>query len=182
MNRTTARERRLIALLILVSGVALVWLAIVAPIINGFHDRADRHKILLAQYTANQRLIAAVPRMRRQAERQRDMLRVYQSSEIDRVAAGEALIERVQDAIEAASGEVRSSAEIDGEPGSVRVRAGARMTVAQMISMLQTLQNVSPVLGIDALSVAADEALVSGRLEPVDVNFEVSLALRLASS
>ena len=42
MNGLALRERRLIAIALLLALVAAVWLGVVRPVIGGFQDRADQ--------------------------------------------------------------------------------------------------------------------------------------------
>ncbi len=74
---TSPRERRLVALLILVSLIAVLWFAIVAPIAAGFSTRAQQREQLNLSYLHNQRTIASVPRLRRQAEDARRNIEAY---------------------------------------------------------------------------------------------------------
>ncbi len=71
MTSLSDRERRLVAILILIALIALGWLAIVSPILSGFEARAaERERLTLVQ-ASNERLIDNVARLRRTAEAQR---------------------------------------------------------------------------------------------------------------
>ena len=71
MSGLSDRERRLIAVLILVALIAFGWLAVLSPIISGFETRAaERERLALVQ-ASNQRLIDNIARLRRQAEAQK---------------------------------------------------------------------------------------------------------------
>ena len=71
MTNLSDRERRLVAILILIALIALGWLAVAAPILSGFETRAaERERLALVQ-ASNQRLIDNVAQLRRQAEAQR---------------------------------------------------------------------------------------------------------------
>ena len=64
MTMLNARERRVLAVGLLLALIAGIWLALVAPVLAGFRDRAHRREELLAQYKANQRLLASTPALR----------------------------------------------------------------------------------------------------------------------
>ncbi|WP_225207870.1 hypothetical protein, partial [Novosphingobium huizhouense] len=71
----STRERRLVAVLILVVAVAGVLALLVTPIIEGFSSR-DRQRQMLAQvFHANERRIAAVGVLQHEAEAQQTEMR-----------------------------------------------------------------------------------------------------------
>ncbi len=182
MQVLSQRERKLIALLILGAALGLVWLIIVGPIMSGFGERAARRSLLVQQYQANQRIIGSVPRLRRQAERQREQLRNFGMTAPTQAAAVVALQDRVQRAIDAADGEVQSVEDVSDDTAQIRVRASARMTLAQMTAVITRLDNEPPYLLVETLQVSADQAAISGRLEIMEVGFEVSVPFVAAQS
>lgn len=175
MRVLSRRERKLVALLILFAILGLVWLVIVGPIFSGFSERAANRAMLIQQYQANQRVIGSIPRLRRQAERQREQLRNFGMTAPTQAAAVVALQDRVQRAIGDADGEVRSVEDVSDGTSQIRVRASARMTLAQMTTIIQRLGNDSPYLVVESLQVSADQAAISGRLDVMEVGFEVSV-------
>ncbi|MFM9976614.1 MAG: type II secretion system protein GspM [Sphingomonadaceae bacterium] len=181
MRTLSARERRLIALLILAAVCAAIWLLIVSPIVSGFAERDTRRAALLQQYQMNQRIIGSIPRLRRQVERQRDDLRSFAVSAATPAAAALAVQERLQRVIEDAGGEARALEEVTTSPGEARVRVNAQMSLAQIATVLSRLQNEPPYGTIGSLNVTADQAVISGKLEPMEVSFEVSVPVILAA-
>ena len=97
-------------------------------------------------------------------------------------AAVVALQDRVQRAIDAADGEVQSVEDVSDGTAQIRVRASARMTLAQMTAVLTRLDNEPPYLLVETLQVSADQAAISGRLETMEVGFEVSVPFVAAQS
>lgn len=182
MQVLSQRERKLIALLILGAVLGLVWLVIVGPIVSGFSERSARRTLLVQQYQANQRIIGSVPRLRRQAERQREQLRHFGITAPTQAAAVVALQDRVQRAIDDADGEVQSVEDVSDDTAQIRVRASARMTLAQMAAVITRLDNEPPYLLVETLQVSADQAAISGRLEIMEVGFEVSVPFVAAQS
>lgn len=180
MRPTTARERRLIAIGLLVLAVALVWLAIVAPILGGFADRAERRERLLLEYQHNARAIAAIPRLRRQAERQGDQLSRFVLAAPSEPVARQLLRERIERVVTETGGEFLAGEDAEAPAGWVSVRAGARLTLDQLTRTLARLQDEPPWIVIDALDVSADQALSDGRLHSMDISFEAQLPIRLA--
>ncbi|RIA46316.1 type II secretion system (T2SS) protein M subtype b [Hephaestia caeni] len=182
MRPTSSRERRLLALLILMALVAFVWFAIVSPIVDGFSVRAERREQLNQRYLHNQRTIAAVPRLRRQAEEQRQHMDVFVLGAANAEAGREALKERLQRVVERVGGEVRAAVDAEGESGSVRAGISARMTLPQLIAALDQLQNTPPWLVLETLSVTANDALVTGQSSSMDVQVEASIPFRPAAA
>ncbi|MEJ2459616.1 MAG: type II secretion system protein GspM [Novosphingobium sp.] len=176
------RERRLIALLILVALIALVWIAIVSPILSGFSARAQERDELTLRYLHNQRTIAALPRLRRQAEEERRGSDTYVVAAHDAEAGKEVLKERLRRAVEAAGGEVRGAEDAEGEAGWARASVGARMTLPQLVAALDRLQNKPPWLVVETLSVEANDALVTGQSSSMDIRLEAAIPFRAAAA
>ena len=175
MKRTmTPRESRLVALLILVAAIALVIVTIVYPIADGFAERAAERERLALQYKLNQRLIASIPRLRRAAEEQKSTLGRFTLSGMSPNAAAELLQERVGSAVEGAGGEIRS-VENTAERDTVHVRIAASTTLEQMLRAIARIQDAQPYATIDSLTVSADQALISGRPDVMDVTLDVSI-------
>lgn len=180
IRASSPRERRLIALFILVACVALVWLTIIAPIISGFSERAAERTALLQRYQVNQRTIASIPRLRRQAEQQRETLRSFAVIAPTSAAAGAQIEERLQRVIETAGGELRNLEDVSTTARQVRVLASARLSLGQVGAVLTRLQNETPFLNIETLNISADQAAISGRMETMEVSFEISVPIILA--
>lgn len=175
MRTLSARERKLVAVLLLTGALALLHLIVIGPIVDGFRERTERREMLVRQYQANQRLVDSMPRLRRWAEQQRSSLRDFVLGAANPAAASVALQERLQNQIEASGGELRSVEETTASEGLAGARASARMTLDQLTRLLNELQNRPPYLNVEALSVAADQALISHRLDILEVSLEVSV-------
>ncbi|MDF0487768.1 type II secretion system protein GspM [Sphingomonas sp. H39-1-10] len=182
MKPVSARERRLVALLVLVAMIAFAWFAIVAPIANGFAVRAERRQQLLLRYTHNVRTIAAVPRLRRQAESQFAASRPFAIAAANREQARNWLNDRLQRSIERVDGEFRDVADVDGREGWARARVTARLTLPQLTELLAQVQNSPPWLIVESLSIGANDALVTGQSSTMDVQLEASIPLRSTSA
>jgi hypothetical protein len=180
MRPTTPREQRLIAIGLLVLAIALAWLAVVSPILDGFAERTERRERLLLEYQHNARSIAAIPRLRRQAERQGDSLSRFVLAAPDIAAARQLLRERIERVVTEAGGEFLAGEDADAPAGWVAIRAGGRMTRDQLARSLARLQDEPPWLVISALDVSADQALVNGRLNPMEVSLEAQVPTRPA--
>jgi len=174
MRAMTPRESRLVAVLILVVLVALAMLAIVYPILNGSSERAAERQRLALQYQLNQRLIASIPRLRRAAEQQRATLSRFTISGVPANVAAEQLQERAGNAVEGAGGEIRS-VENAVEGDHVRVRIASSETLPQLVEIMKKIQDGQPYATIDTLTVTADQALISGKPDVMDVTFDVSI-------
>ncbi len=182
MRPLTARERRLVAIGLLIAAFGLIWLALVQPLVGGFFDRAARRDQLTAAYQRNQRLIAALPAWRAAAEAQRrDAARFTIPAPAESQAA-EALKERVQHlaADEGAPVKAIEDLQTDAAPGMVRVRVDVTLTLTQLYETLRRLEDEGAYVTIDYLSISANAAAASGHGGPLDVRLELSAAWRPA--
>ena len=182
MQASSQRERKLVALLILLALVTSLWLLIIAPIVAGFSARAVERAELLRRYQANERTIASIPRLRRQAENQRETFRNYVITAPTSAGASAQIQDRLQRVVENAGGEIGNIENVATPDDHVKLRTSARLTLAQVATVLTQLQNEAPFLIVETLNIAADQAVISGRLESMEVSFEVSVPVVLAKS
>ena len=173
MARISPRERRLLAVLILIAAGAAVWLGIVAPIIDGFSSRADERTRLALVYAGNARLLASIGRLRKLVTQQRSDAEIYRIVAPTPLAADEILKARLGDTVARAGGRTRSVQEVDGEPGRVRAWVEARMSLPQLVETLTALENQTPLLALTSLSVAADPS-ADRRADLLNVRIEAS--------
>lgn len=178
MTGLSDRERRLIAILVLVTVIALGWLAVVSPILAGFEARAaERERLALVQ-ASNQRLIDNVARLRRQAEAQKSDMARYHVIAATPAAAAETLKDRVAALLAEAGGEVRAMQDVEAEVGRIELRVEARLDEAQLVRLVERLQNAEPLLIIRTLTVSAtaapglDPAALSSR--KLDIRLDVA--------
>lgn len=169
------RERRLVAVLILLALLALLVRGLILPIADGFAARAAAREQLAASYARNARLIGSAPRLARLAERQKRDLAAFLMTAPTQAIAGDALQERLQAAIERAGGEYRAGETLARDPDQVAVRVEARLTQAQLLACLAALENTPPWLAIDAIGISAVGALTSSTPGPMDIRLDVSV-------
>ena len=180
MRPLSARERKLVALALLVGAVAVVWLAVVQPLMGGFSERADERQRLLQTWRRNERLIAALPAWRAAAEQQRrTAVRFSIDAPSERLAA-EALKARIQQLASDEGFNVTGVEDVSdlAAPGEVRVRADAELTLTQLCDSLRRLETEGAFTIVDFLAISADRALASGRAAPLDVRLELTSAYR----
>lgn len=170
----TARERRLVAILLLVAMCAFLWLGVVAPVMHGFAARADERARLAQSYANNVRLIDRIGALRATAEQQRMRARDYAIRAGQPDAAGEMLRKRLSDAITRSGGQLRLVQGTVAPAGWVRAVAQAQMSHTQLIALLDTLGTTPPYIVFETLDIAADRAVVSGTLDLMDVKIEIS--------
>lgn len=175
MKPLTARERRLVAVGLLVALVALAWLGVVQPILAGFDTRAERRDSLILQYGQNERLIARIPALRRAAEQSRDMRREFAVDAANAEQASERLKERLEAALAKAGGELRATESAEAPAGWVRAGASATVSNDQLVRWLAALRNEPPYLAMESLTISADRALNSNHLDLMDVQVEAAI-------
>ena len=177
MKQMTPRERRLVAIGLLVAALAVVWLGLIQPLRAGFADRAERRAELAAQHARNQRLIARTASLRRTAEALRDRQSEFAVRAPDAEQGAEILRQRLEDSLTRAGGQLRSSETAEAPAGWVRASLSAESSHEQMIDLLQRLQTETPYLVIESLSIGADRALNSNRADLLHVKLEAALPL-----
>lgn len=184
MKRMTQRERRIVAVFILVALLALAWLAVVMPVMHGFSARNDQREQLKATYRTDQRLLAGIPSWRLQAEQQRASAARFSYAAPTDALASDLLRERIAQVVNQQGGVLKAAQEIpaDNAGGWVAVRADLQMTMNQLYESLKRLENEDPYVAIDSVSVVADEAFKTGHLAPMDVRIEVSAQFRPAGA
>ena len=178
MTSLSERERRLIAILILIAVIAVAWLAILAPVIAGFETRAaERERLALVQ-ASNQRLIDNVARLRRQAEAQQADKDRFHIIAPTPAAASEQLKDRIAALVGEAGGGVRALQDVEAVEGRIELRVEARLTDAQLVQLITRLQNAEPLLVVRALTVAVSAAPGSAAAATssrnLDVRFDVA--------
>lgn len=177
MTGLSDRERRLIAVLILVAVIALGWLAVLSPIINGFEARAaERERLALVQ-ASNQRLIDNIARLRRQAEAQKADAARFHIIAPTSEAAAEALKDRLAALVGTAGGEVRALTDVEAAEGRIELRIEARVPEGQLAALLERLQNTEPLMIVTALSIAApgaDPSASTSQSRQLDVRIDVA--------
>lgn len=176
------RERRLVALLILVALVALCWFLVVSPIVAGFAERAAAREALSLRYVHDLRTIAAIPRLRRQAEEERAALAPL----VLRVRSGddarEWLKSRLERSVEQSGGEWRDAVDAGAPAGWVGARAEARLTLPQLVGVLKALEGGPPWLVVDRLTVATGDAELQRDPSVLDVQVDVMVPIRAAAT
>lgn len=182
MRALSLRERRLVAVLLLIAALACIHLLVIHPILSGFAARAEKREALMLAYQRNARIIAGVPRLRREAERQQATLARFTLAAPNAESGGELLKERLQHAVEAAGGEFRGAEDKTAPSGWVRASAGTRLNAGQLAQLLVSLENGQPYLVINSLLVTADEALITRGPSQLDVQIEATLPLRAAAA
>jgi hypothetical protein len=172
MRPLSARERRLVALGLLALALALVWLLLVTPVLAGFSARAAERDQLRATLARNERLLAALPQLRRAAELQRRTSGRFGLAAADAGQAREALKQRLATTLTSVGGAVASVQDLEAElpAGWVGARADATLTLSQLHESLRRLGNEEPYVAVEYISVGA-----GGGVSPtLEVRLEVS--------
>lgn len=171
----TARERRLIAIALLMAVVTLAWFAVAKPVADGFAHRAAEREKLLDDHVRGQRLIASLEIWRERAIRQRASASAFSLAAPDAETATEMAKQSIADVVSGQGGQVKAVREEPSPQGAVRVRADLELTLTQLVASLSVLNNQKPYLVIEQLSVAADQAAAAGRLAPMEVSLDVAV-------
>lgn len=166
------RERRMIAIGLLVAALGLGWLLMVRPLLAGFSARAEERLMIANDIARSQRIIDSEGFWRRQSRSQREDAERYALAAPDAEFAAEAARDRVVRAFAGAT--IRGIRSIAAPPGFVRLRADVSLDNAQLVAALRRLQTGQPIAPVTSLTVVADEAFVTGRLGQMDAAVEIS--------
>ncbi|HVV64318.1 MAG TPA: type II secretion system protein GspM [Rhizomicrobium sp.] len=180
MRPLEPRERQVVAIAILVAAVAVVWFALIQPIVGGFISRAEERSDLLATYQRNERVLAGISAWRDEADRQKTTESQYAIVAPTKVLAAENLKQRLTRLATSVGGSVQTISDLPPETpeGWVRVRADMQLTMTQLYRSLTRLENEAPYVVVGYVSVDADSAVQTGHLATMDVRLEVSAPVR----
>ena len=168
------RERKLIAVLILVAAIALVLTIVIGPVVAGFTERATRREALAQTFHANELRIASLGALQAEAERQTGEMRQRFIAAPDAAEASEALRERIESTVQELGGDIKASEAVPAEEGWARAAIDVRMSHAQFATLLARLNALKPALAVDAVTVIADDALTNYKSDLLDVRLEAS--------
>lgn len=182
MRALSIRERKLVATGLLVAAMALAWLLLVAPVIDGFAQRAEQREQLRAAYVRNSRMINAIPQMRRRAENLGTVKSRFFVNAGNGAVARDRLRERLRRELAAAGGEVTAVQDVPASAGTVRAWVQGRITYDRLVNLLVSLSDSTPYLVIESLRISADRALESGHLDMLDIRLEASVPYLTAAS
>lgn len=174
MTGLSLRERRLIAVALLLAVLALLLYAVILPIVDGFAARAEARTELLETFARDERAVVQIASTRRAAEAQRGDAARFHLAGASAAVAADLLKERLAAAVTATGGDLRAIEDVAAQPGYIQVRTDARLTPAQLTQLLAGVQRGEPLLIIEDLAVTADDALQTGQSGPMDVRLEVS--------
>ena len=174
MNGLTTRERRLVALGLLVAAIALIWFVAVAPILRGFAARQEARVAAQSQLEHNARLIASFGRLKAEVAAQRRTTSIYALSAASPFAASEAARDRVAKAAVASGGLVQGLRNQPAPAGQVRLQADVRIGLAGLTNLIGRLEDDRPYATVDGLFVTAADASGAAGSTPLEVRLEVS--------
>lgn len=182
MKPLTLRERRLFALAILAVMLAALWGLVLDPVIGGYFRLRDEREQLEAQLARNQRLAAGLGEWKAAADTQAGTAASFAIRAATSALATEVLKEQLVAVATDAGGTVKTVMAVDqGVPDHwVRVRADLRLSHQQLYDVLRHLAGEVPYAVVDFLSVVADRAAASGRLEPLEASLAVSAPVILS--
>ena len=180
MNGLNLRERRLIAVALLLGLIAAIWLGMVSPLIAGFQARDAERQSLLATYQRNQRLLDGVPAWRAQAETLKHSVAGFAVTAPSKLQAQELLKQRLAGVLTVVGGATSGVQDVQTAlpTGWIGARADAQLTLPQLTDSLRRLQNEEPYVVVEYLSLNADRASRSGHAGPLDVRIEIATAFR----
>ncbi|HWA88826.1 MAG TPA: type II secretion system protein GspM [Rhizomicrobium sp.] len=180
MRPLEPRERKVVAVAILIAALVVVWYALINPLVVGFIDRAEERAELQTAYRKNQRVLSGIATWRDEVEEQTATQSQYAIVAPTKVLAAENLKQRLNRLANATGGSVQSVSDLPSENENwVRVRADMQLTMSQLYKSLYRLENEAPYVVVGYVSVVADRAVQTGHLATMDVRIEVSAPVRI---
>jgi type II secretory pathway component PulM len=176
MTGVSPRERRLVALAILVAVVTSVWLVAVVPILNGFAARQEARDAAAQTLRENARAIAAYQDTRlKLADLHRAAPAWAFLAPSPPVATEQARV-RVSRAVADSGGVLETLRDQPGRPGLVQLQGDARIDLIGLQSLLRHLEDDRPAGVVSALVVAAPDATTAQHASSLQVRFDVSFS------
>lgn len=175
MSSLNQREQRLIAVLILLLLMASVWLALLTPLLDGYAARRAERVQVAETYQRNERLIAAMPRIRRQFEAQRIDRARFTLAATSRETGADLLRQRLQRSFEQSGASLSSVGDAPAPGHWVAASAEGAASLDQLVRLLAALHNEPPFLVVTGLTVVADRAFQSGKLDVMNVKIDVAI-------
>ncbi len=174
MRPLSPRERKLVAVLILLLAVSLVLTLVISPLVSGFTERAARRDALVQSLHAGEQRIRSLAALEAEAERQTGEMRALFMAAPDAEEAGELLRERIETAAQDTGGDIKTSEAMPTEQGWARAAIDVRLSHKQLAALLARLNALKPALAVDTLLVIADDALTNSRSDLLDVRLEAT--------
>lgn len=183
MKPLTLRERRFVAVAILAAMFATLWGLVLDPVIGGYFRLRDDRERLEDQLARNERLAAGLEEWKVAADEQAESAASFAIRATTMALASEILKEQLVAMVTDAGGTAKAISTVDqGVPEHwIRVRADLHMSHQQLHDVLRHLAGEVPYVVVDFLSVVADRAAASGRLEPLEVSLAVSAPVVLST-
>jgi hypothetical protein len=182
MNSLTLRERRLVAIAILVAVITGIYLLVILPIAAGFTAREMERTRLLASYERNQRVIGEMRHWRRQAERQKQERAKFSVSAPTKGEAIEIFKEQIIHQFVKIGGEVKSVQEVEASAGWLQLRLDANLDLVKTSEGLRALQNSIPFAIVQTVSLSAEQPVADGQPRNLDVKIEIAAPYTSAQS
>jgi general secretion pathway protein M len=175
MRTLSARESRLIAVLLLLVAVTLVYFVVIGPVVDGFQSRALLREQLHRQFRGNEQRIATLDALQREALRQQDAMRTMFLIGNDAEEAGETLRAQIEAAAQASGADIKATeALLSSQDGWARAALEARMTHAQFAALLAQLNQQQPPVVVENVIANAADALNDPKSDLLNVRLEIS--------
>jgi len=174
MIEMSVRERRLLALGILVLVVAVIWVGGISPILNGFASRKEARDIAIETLRHNARAIAGYKAVRLQLEEVRRTVPNWALEATSLPAATELARKRVTQAVAASGGFLDALRDQPGRDDLITMQVDTRIDLLGLENLLGHLENDRPTGVVNNISVSAADATTALPASSLQVRLEVS--------
>jgi hypothetical protein len=174
MNGLSLRERRLVALALLMAVVAAVWLGVVQPIAAGFAERAGERADAVDAYLRGLRTLRAYPRLKAQAQMQRATAGGWSYVAASPAAAADAARDRQGRLVAAGGGTMRAIRTETASGGTARLQADLQAPLPGLVQLLRALHDGAPPAVVETLSLAASDPAGGAHGAPLQARVDVA--------
>lgn len=176
MHGLTARERSLIALALLVGVAALLWVALISPVLAGFNTRREVREQAAQTLAHNQRLIVSYGVLKRQLAVEDKAAATWAVVGLAPSTAAERVRERVSQAVADSGGGLSALRDEPSSPGSLRYELGTQINIEGLQTLLRHLEDDAPYGAINKISIAAPDASAAQHPSTLQVSLDVSFS------
>lgn len=180
MRPLSPRERRLAAVGILIGVAGLGWQFGIAPLIDGYIQRAEDRAALTAEYERNDRILAGLPGWRTEAQAQTATARAFAVAAPNQQVAVGLISQRIARGVKLAGGVVQETRLVADKTSAdwVHVHSDLQLTMGQLYAVLMRIQSEEPYVVVGYLSVETRPNPNPSEPQNMDVRMDIFAPVR----
>lgn len=182
MGGLSEREQKLIAVGLLTALIAIIWLLVGAPVVQGFETRRDRREAASLQFAQDARRLEQAPRARAQLIQARAVAAPFL---LQAATAPLALNQARARVVQAAAAEGVAIERLGGAPsasGAVRLEVVVRGSFPRLSALVRRLETAPAAALVTGLSLERSTSGVAEGQAPGQVEAQLSLEFGYGAS